>query len=337
VADAISTANPGGAPLGEFRLSPEDDNFHSPDTKGWFEHETMWMWFAVPERKLGAWIYHYVRPNIGVSGGGVFLWDDTAWNHMETPYYLNYSNMPLPQPFDLRNTKFANGFGYQVLEPLQTYRWTYKDRDIINFDLQFDAFMKPWVIPRGDPPQARHLDQFGQVTGELMLHGERIKVDCLAMRDRSWSHIRPEPWKDGAGGGTYITGAASKELAFFGAGPGGFFLQDGVRSPLVSGRHERIRDPEHGFIKNIVVEGQDELGRSFVAEGEAVSRMGMPISGAHGVCWNSLVKYKINGVDAWGDDQDAWPLHQWSAMRRRQKGLHDVRADTTPRKGVFDV
>src|SRR5690606_19058068 len=158
-----------------------------------------------------------------------FLWDDTAWNHMETPYYLNYSNTPLPEPFDLRNTKFADSFGYRVLEPLQKYRWTYKDRDIISFDLEFDAFMKPWVTPKGDPPKARHLDQFGHITGELMLHGEVMKVDCLAMRDRSWSHIRPEPWKDGAGGGTYITGAASKDLAFFGAGPGGFFLQDGVR------------------------------------------------------------------------------------------------------------
>ena len=34
----------------------------------------------------------------------------------------------------------------------------------------------------------------------------------------------------------------------------------------------------------------------------------------------------INGVEAWGDDQDAWPIHEWSAFRRQQMGLADKRA-----------
>ena len=63
------TATPADTRPGEFRLSPEDDNFHPPKTDGRWEHETAWMWFFIPERKIGAWIYHYVRPNIGVSGG----------------------------------------------------------------------------------------------------------------------------------------------------------------------------------------------------------------------------------------------------------------------------
>jgi hypothetical protein len=174
------------------------------------------------------------------------------------------------------------------------------------------------------------------VTGALSLHGEAMAVDCLAMRDRSWNHLRPEPWKDGWGGGTYVTGATSTEHAFFGCGVGGFYLKDGVRSPLVDGGSvERIRDPEHGFIRRIIVKGEDQLGRRFVAEGEALSRMAMPISGAHGVCWTSLVRYHINGEPGWGDDQDAWPLHAWSAMRRReQMGLRDVR---TPRERRSEI
>jgi hypothetical protein len=56
--------------------------------------------------------------------------------------------------------------------------------------------------------------------------------------------------------------------------------------------------------------------------------MAIPISGVHGVCWQSLMHWSINGVDAWGDDQDAWPLHQWSAFRRQQMGLHDARTPT---------
>jgi hypothetical protein len=55
-------------------LTADDDNFHAPKSDGWFEHETVWLWFCVPERKIGCWVYHYVRPNIGVDGGRVHLW-----------------------------------------------------------------------------------------------------------------------------------------------------------------------------------------------------------------------------------------------------------------------
>jgi hypothetical protein len=74
----------------------------------------------------------------------------------------------------------------------------------------------------------RHLDKFGHVTGLLLLHGEEITIDCYAMRDRSWWHLRPEPWKTGGGTGSYITAAASPDTAFFGCGPGGFLVLDGV-------------------------------------------------------------------------------------------------------------
>src|SRR5688500_13225451 len=71
----------------EILLSPEDDSFHPIESDRWFEHETSWFAFYVPEeRNLGAWVFNYIRPNAGVSGGGVVLWDDTGWFHMETPY-----------------------------------------------------------------------------------------------------------------------------------------------------------------------------------------------------------------------------------------------------------
>lgn len=307
-------------------LTPEDDNFHAPLSTDWWEHETAWFWFFEPQRKLGCWIYHYARANIGVCGGGVFLFDDSTWNYLEAPYYLNYSNMALPKERDLRRFRFANGFEIEALEPLTRYRLRYKDRDAIRFDLDWRAVMKPWADQRGDPPALWHFDQFGRVTGELVLHGERIEIDCIAMRDRSWRHLRPEPWKDGWGGGGYVTAAASPETAFFGAGPGGFLVLDGELSPLVSGSVVRERDPTHGFIRRIVVEGKDDRGRTFIADGDAVSRMAMPISGCQGVCWTSLVRYAINGMPAWGDDQDAWPLQNWAAMRRSAQGLPDVRA-----------
>ena len=50
----------------------------------------------------------------------------------------------------------------------------------------------------------------------------------------------------------------------------------------------------------IVVEGKDSAGRTFEAVGESVSRMAIPISGVAGVCWQSLVRYEFNGVEAFG-------------------------------------
>ena len=160
-----------------------------------------------------------------------------------------------------------------------------------------------------------------------MLHGDAIPIDCYAMRDHSWWHLRPEQWKDNGGRSTYITRMASPDTAFFGAGPGGFVLLDGVRRDMVEGTKRRERDPDHGFVRRIVVDAVDSDGRELSAEGESVSRMAIPISGVHGVCWQSLVRWSINGIDAWGDDQDAWPLHQWSAFRRGQMGLPDARAE----------
>ena len=320
----------------------DDDNFHEPESDHWWEHETFWFWFFNAERKLGCWSYHYVRPTIGVAGGGVFVFDDTAWFHLETPYYINYGNTPLPAERDLRDFTFPSGQHIEMLDPLEHYRLTFADRDVIRFDLDWRAVNPPWVRISdsrrvqggGETGEAkpRHLDQFGRVTGNLVLHGEEIPIDCYAMRDHSWWHLRPEQWKDNGGRSTYITGMASPDTAFFGAGPGGFVLLDGVRRDMVSGSKRRERDPEHGFVRRVFIDAVDSDGRELAVEGESVSRMAIPISGVHGVCWQSLMHWTINGVDAWGDDQDAWPLHQWSAFRRRQMGLHDARTS-----GLGDV
>lgn len=317
----------------------DDDQFHPPETDQWWEHETVWFWFFHPERRVGCWSYHYVRPNVGVSGGGVFVWDDTAWSHLETPYYINYTNAPIPEPLDMRDVTFASGQRIRMLEPLRHYRLEFRDRETVAFDLDWVAVMDPWVRVTGHdmmvreraddgPRTARHFDQFGRVTGWMQLHGERLAIDCLAMRDRSWWHRRAEPWKRHGGRGDYITAAASPDHAFFRAGPGGFLVLDGLRRPLVRGSKRRERDPEHGWVRKVVIDAVDSDGRELHAEGDSVSRMAIPISGVHGVCWQSLVRWTINGVEAWGDDQDAWPLHQWAAFRRGLMGQLDARAGT---------
>jgi hypothetical protein len=306
-------------------LAPADDDFHTPNDH-WFFHETAWFWFYVPERRLGGWLYNWVRPNIGTSGGGCWVWDETTWSHFEVPYYACYANLALPADRDLRDFTYPSGVSVKVLEPLTSYRLGFRDRDIIDLDLVFDAVMPPWVgDPLGDPATAHHLDQLGRVTGTLRLHGEEFAVDCLAIRDRTWSP-RSERWKDGHVG---YCNAATDEVAFLaGSAAGtrgetddrirsGYFVRDGRRAKVIDGRRTIDRDPDHGFLRSITVEAEDTAGRTFVATGTGLSRMAMPIPGVHAVVWSSLVRWEIDGQPAWGEDQDAWPIHEWSAFRRR--------------------
>jgi hypothetical protein len=296
-------------------LTELDDDFHAPPDDSWWWHETCWFWFFVPERALGGWLYNYIRPNIGVAGGGCWVWDDTTTSHWETPYYTSFSNLRLPEERDLRDFRFPSGVEVEVLEPLERYRLGYVDRDLIHLDLEYDAIMRPWVSSRDGV--AHHFDQVGRVTGSLSLHGEQVDVDCLAIRDRTWT-VRSERWKHGGGYG-YTNATASSDLGFLAVGDteqvSGYLLADGVRRGVVSGRREVERDPDSGWVRRVRVELLDDTGRELAAEGRSVSRMAMPIPGVAGVVWTSLVDWQLDGTQAWGEDQEPWPIAAWSRLR----------------------
>ena len=314
-------------------LSDDDDGFHVPPNDDWWQLETNWVWFFVPERKLGCWAYHMIRPNMGLDSGSVQVWDDTAWHHTEVPYYRNVLTGRLPAERDLRDHTFSTGFRWTVLEPLERYRLRYDDEGICSFDLEWTAIMDPWVPLRGDPPVATHIDQWGHVTGELRLHGETMHVDCYAMRDRSWQIARPEggttPFWGGEINNGWMAAAADASTAFFGTK---WIVLDGHLSQVVESEVRRERDRNHGFLRRIFINARDADGRDLEAVGESVSRMITPVPGTSAVSVNSLMDYRINGVQAWGDDQDSWALGTWAAMRRKQMGLVDARV-TPPNTG----
>lgn len=318
-------------------LTADDDAFHHPNEAAdlfgsvnprWF-HETVWFFWFVPEHRLGGWFYNWTRPLIGTSGGGAWVWDDTAHSHLEVPYYACYSNQAFDADADLRDHRYPSGVTVKCVEPLQRYRLGFADRDLLTVDLTFDAVMPPWVgSPAGDPPIAIHFDQVGRVTGTMSLHGTTHEVDCLAIRDRTWSP-RSERWKDGHVG---YTNACNNDTAFLTSSAkgirgqdedrvhSGYFVKDGRRAAVVDGTRVLVRDPLHGYLESITVEAEDADGRRFTARGESLSRMAMPIPGVHGVVWTSLVDWQIDGDQAWGEDQDAWPIQGWSDFRRHTRG-----------------
>jgi hypothetical protein len=304
-------------------FGPADDELHTAVMSDrWWETETAWFSFHVPARRLGGWLYTMVRPNIGTVAGGVWVWDDTAWLPWDVPYSVNFSALALPPHLDLRHAELPTGVAIDVVEPATVYDLGYDDGDRLGLRLRFRAVMEPEPLRAVGSTfgSAHHFDQFGRVTGELSLHGEAIAVDCVAMRDRTWGP-RPETRPRQA---AYVTAAADDRHAFLavtntasdGADPiaCGFLRRDGETVGLAAGTRAVSRHPDQGWVTEVIVDATDAAGRRLRAVGRPVSRM---IVNRHTfIDINSLVCWDLDGVEAWGEDQDMWPVHTFSARQR---------------------
>lgn len=304
-------------------FSAKDDSFHFHQMSDrWWETETAWFAFCNPERKLGGWLYSMFRPNIGTVAGGCWIWDAEAHLPWEVPYSANYTAMRLPRDQDLTDISLPTGVRMKVLEPLRRYELGFTDEDRLNLKLVFEAIMPPRPLRKGESSfkNLNHFDQFGFVSGEIQLHGERIPINCLAIRDRSWGP-RPE---HRPGKSAYVTGIASPNDAFLAvtkwndeADPiaYGFMIRDGKIGDIISGHRRVERCSDRGWVTRIIIEGKDEFGRDLHAVGERIS--GIIINRHSFIDSNGLIAWTINGKRGHGEDQDMWPVHRWSAFRRQ--------------------
>jgi len=308
------------------QITARDDGFHFADMSDrWWITETAWFSFCKPERKLGGWIYNMFRPNIGTIAGGAWIWDETASLPWEVPYSANYTALRIPENADLNDIVLPTGVRLKTLKPLTSYRLGFEDEDRLSIDLTFDAVMAPRPVRKANSSfqKLSHFDQFGHVTGTVTLHGEAIDIDCYAIRDRSWGP-RPE---HRPGQSAYVTGIASPQDAFLAVTKWndvdypisyGFLIQDGVIGDVISGRRFVERDPATGYVSTIRIEGKDEHGRTLDAVGRRLS--GIVLNRHSFIDSNSLIEWSLNGKTAHGEDQDMWPVHAWSAMRRKVRG-----------------
>lgn len=320
---------------------PADDQLHiAMMSDRWWETETAWFSFHHPERKLGGWLYTMIRPNIGTVAGGVWIWDDTAYLPWEVPYSANYTALELPSDLDFRDAVLPNGVTMRVLEPTMSYALNYDDGDRLSVDLRFDGVMPPEPLTAVGSTfgSAHHFDQLGRVSGSITLHGEIIDIDCLGMRDRTWGP-RPENRPRRA---AYVTGAASADHAFLAVTnvradedlvAYGFLRRDGRTVSLLEGSRTVTRDGEHGWVISIVIDAVDSEGRRLHAVGEPVSRI---IVNRHTfIDINSLVRWDLNGETGWGEDQDMWPMHTFSATQRLRRAARSETGGSE--KGLAEI
>lgn len=307
-------------------FTARDDGFHFAEMgDDWWATETAWFSFFHPARRLGGWLYTLARPNVGTVAGGCWIWDDTAHLPWEVLYSANYSTLPLPRDQDLTDCRLPTGVSIKVMEPCMRYALGYSDRDRLQADLRFEGVMAPEPLTAAGSTfgSAHHFDQLGRVTGEIVLHGEPIAIDCIAMRDRTWGK-RPE---DRPRQAAYVTGAAGGAhgfLAVTNPRPGGepvaygFLLRDGRTARLAAGERRVERDARTGWITRVTLQARDVEGRELMASGVPISRI--VINRHTFIDVNALIRWDLNGALAWGEDQDMWPVHRWARMRREGAG-----------------
>lgn len=316
----MSTDRVGVAAGWQDEFTVMDDGPHDPGDDFYY-NETWWFSFFVPERGIGAWLYSGIRPNAGVSTGGLWLWDTKGADPWEIPFYEDFRHLKLPSAPDACATRIAlaNGNTCTTVEPGSVYDLAYDDRHRASAWLRFTATERPVPLRPGTPPypKASHYDQTGRVIGYVVLDGERIEVDCYAMRDRSWGTRKERGYR--TVGYTWLASEGQSLLAFSAPVPVGDdpvyagYARDGADvSYVTAGRRLVRRDPRRGWITGINLDVTDEQGRKISARGEAVSRMFLPHSTS--VCVASLVEWDLDGTRVYGEDQDVWPLREWREL-----------------------
>jgi hypothetical protein len=291
-------------------LGPADDDFHAVVREPETWTETSWFAAQVPERGLGLWTYPVFRSGLGIMACTIYVWEPGLTEPWELPYWRWWWHMPIPSGIRPTEFELPNGLSYRTREPMSSYEIGYAGTDGLAFELTFDA-LHP-AHPLGVGAGIGHLDQLGRVQGEITLHGERIAVDCIEMRDRTWGprrEHRQDTWL------SYSYGAGSDGSAFHASirldrVSGEWRLMTGFRlgpngTRAVTSARREVRRDERGRPVRVELTLRDDRDEELVITGEVVSLLSHPTTPFF--VWVSLVRWTLpDGSYAFGEDQDTW-------------------------------
>jgi hypothetical protein len=284
--------------------------------------ETQYFGFCIPEVGIHAYGYLWHHPRLKVVTGGLMVYrgvkaTPVAAELCDMLFFVNDSVLSN----DLYGYRLPNSYAVEVLEPLRRHRMTYSDPDRKNsVDLQFEALAPPAMFGN-----RLHFEQPMRVQGDLLLRGERFKVDCYTVRDRSWGKPRPEDnlpmppysWMSGVFGpdfsfncGMFDQAVGNPEVRGRFELPaekvlsGGWLYKDGQMSRLKSANKRVVRDRALRIPAEVEFAMTDDLGRNEQVRGTLVSSIPWaPWTNLHMTI--SLMRWECGGRVAYGDCQEA--------------------------------
>lgn len=299
------------SPAASRSLTADDDRFHAVGDPHPLWTETTWWGFAFPERSLGGMVYTLFRPNLGVATVVVNVWDADAVEAWLSPYSRQQWHLPMPKA-DLDDLEVGM-LGIRCSKPLRSYELTYADGAALAFDLRVDGVMAPHTVAATDA--FGHFDQLCHVTGTLKVSGEKVSIDCLSVRDRSW-YVRDDLRSMRSG---YTYGAVDRKEHFLaysrpaegddpdsdGGGVfGGYLVRRGEKADLVSGTR-RVLSRRRAHPDEVEVVATDALGRELHARGRVSASLASQSTPGM-FAWMSIVDWTIGDRLGHGEDHDVW-------------------------------
>lgn len=297
-------------------LSAADEVFHEAgDDADWCE--SGWFGFTIPERNINGFVYYFHDVRTGVSGGGPALWDPSGEEVYDCLFYDWRWRQPPTGAIDFEDFTLPNSLRHEVLDPMRRYRLCYAELGL-ELELEWTSLMAPHVLGQASPEHC-HFDQPGRMRGAATLNGERLEVDCYAMRDRTWGPHRPGARRSG----DYLWAIAGPEahwhaITMAGREPGvdkvlgGYLMRDGQVGEVVSGER-RVVERRSGAPLRVVLDARDDRGRDLHAEGEVRSVLrwlGWP---GRLTFW-TLTDWRWDGVQGYGEDQEFFAREQVRAL-----------------------
>ncbi|MCY4426286.1 MAG: hypothetical protein OXC05_04565 [Halieaceae bacterium] len=150
--------------------------------------ETWWWCFHIPELKLNGEIYFWRHPNLKTMSGGVWVFKGIKKHHLQCEHF-NWLNF-IPEPQMTQESLFCPELNLRIniIEPLKKHEIIYQNPDSNTcLHLKTESLQLPVLRSNN-----AHFEQVQHIRGDLTLAGEKLKVDCVSFRDRSWGEPRPE-------------------------------------------------------------------------------------------------------------------------------------------------
>ena len=296
-------------------LTTDDDFLHDPTNEDRWWTETYWFSFDDPVRSLSGTFYPVIRRNLDIASLSVAMWAPGACAPWEVPYYRAHWHLKAPN--FVGNTLQVEGLCYEVLEPLNSYRVTYHDGEVFAADLTITGLGENFVPIAA--PERGHWDQPTTVQGWLELHGNRIELDCLGMRDRSWG----PRLDDVSARASYVYGL-SRESSFLvvtrhtanGLVSMGFLERDGVRAVLATAEVDEQRDAQNRVI-GAHVRAEDSQGRTLETRGVAKNHLAKTASPGF-FAWMTMMEWDIGAL---GQFQDVWSPDKLAELAQQNRPL----------------